>query len=95
MKAKTRCADRVIVSKRRRPASVEVAEIPVAAVPSPVACPHCAHLCTVIRLTPTGDERSLTLHSCHFCEHRWWTRGDDSVTLRDVLTATKVEKKTA
>jgi hypothetical protein len=49
--------------------------------PAPIACPRCARTCTVIRLTGQEGE-ALTLHSCHFCEHRWWTRhGDDENTV--------------
>lgn len=47
--------------------------------PGPIDCPRCARTCTVIRLT--GQEGvALTLHSCHFCEHRWWTRQGDAAT---------------
>jgi hypothetical protein len=83
-------ADPITVPKTRRPSAE-----PVLPPPAPVNCPRCAHTCTVIRLAPGTAAAPLTLHSCHFCEHRWWTREDDTVSLSDVLTASTVEKRSA
>jgi DNA polymerase III alpha subunit (gram-positive type) len=48
-------------------------------------CPNCqGEECTQIEIHLEGKD--VEFFSCRKCEHRWWEREGDSITLDDVLT---------
>lgn len=50
-----------------------------------MACPHCSSATLVtIGMHVKGDE--VTMCACAGCEQRWWLRGDDRLSLNEVLT---------
>jgi transcription elongation factor Elf1 len=62
----------------------------VEAPPAPVSCPRCDHTCTVVRMT-VQDGTRVQLHSCHFCEQRWWTTvAGATIDVTDLLTRAEV-----
>jgi hypothetical protein len=74
------------VPRRKKPASPPVIEAP----PAPVSCRRCTSTCTVVRMT-VQDGTRVQLHSCHFCEERWWTTiAGDHIEVDDLLSRAEV-----
>lgn len=49
-----------------------------------MACPNCRHEGLVTIGMSLGGS-CVTFHCCSVCERRWWSHGDDQVTLDEVL----------
>jgi transposase-like protein len=49
-----------------------------------MTCPTCRSAALVEIGLNVRDER-VTMHSCSMCEHRWWDRGGERVSLPSVL----------
>jgi len=48
-------------------------------------CPNCdGEECTQIEIDLQGED-TVDFYSCRRCEHRWWRRQGDTITLGEVL----------